>query len=115
MAQKRYINGVFLVEKTFNDGGSILKLSVPANKIDALAEQLHANATNGWTRLVIQKLREPKVNQGGKVTATHSLSVDDWQPGQPKAESPKPMSREQVQAGLREVKAAAELSNEVPF
>jgi hypothetical protein len=79
---KTYINGVFIVEKVFNDGGSILKLSVPSDKVDALAEQILANAKNGWTRLVIQKLREPKINTAGKTTATHSLSVDDWEPNQ---------------------------------
>jgi len=110
---KQYINGAFITEKTFNDGGSILKLSIPADKIDALAEQLRLASTDGWTRLVISKLREPKLNANGKITATHSLSVDDWKPtNQPK---PQPMSREAVQAGLQEVKQATETQGEVPF
>lgn len=78
--QKVFINGVFINEHVFQDGGSILKVNIPADKIDALAEQLGANASNGWTRLVIQKLRQPKLNANGKTIATHSLSVDTWKP-----------------------------------
>ena len=87
MSEKKYINGVFIVKKTLNDGGSILKLSIPADKIDALANQLREAATDGWARLVITKLREPNVSKtSGKVTSTHSLSVDTWQPGQQKSD-----------------------------
>ena len=114
MTQKTYINGVFITEKTFAGGGSILKLSIPSDKVDALAEQVLHHAKDGWTRLQIQKLREPKVNSNGKTTATHSLSVDDWTPGQPKQSAPRPASPATAQAGFSAVKAAVE-SDDVPF
>lgn len=103
MAQKTYINGVFITEKTFADGGSILKLSIPSDKVEALAEQLLHHAKDGWTRLVIQRLREPKVNPNGKTTATHSLSVDDWQPNQSRQASP-----QAARHGFQQAKAAAQ-------
>ena len=112
MAQKTYINGVFITEKTFADGGSILKLSVPSDKIDALAEQLLANSKDGWTRLVIQRLREPKVNANGKTTATHSLSVDDWQPNQPRSQA----TPQAAKQGFQQAKAAVQDSDDsIPF
>lgn len=75
-----YINGVFIREHTFKDGGAILKVNIPVDAIDKLAEQLLANADGDWTRLKIQRLREPKLSKAGKELATHSLSVDDWKP-----------------------------------
>lgn len=111
---KQYINGVFITEKTFQDGGSILKMSIPADKIDALAEQLKLAATDGWTRLVITRLREPKLSKtSGKVTSTHSLSVDQWQPGQPA--KPQPISREAAVAGVAAMRQELSQSDDVPF
>lgn len=77
---KQYINGVFIKEAQ-TKFGPILKLSIPADKINMLTEQLKAAVSDGWTKLEITKLREPKTSKtSGKVTSTHSLSVDDWKP-----------------------------------
>lgn len=90
---KQYINGIFIREHKFDGGGTILKLSIPADKIDMLASQLKAAASDGWTKLVVTRRREPSVNAAsGKVVATHNIAVDDWKPsggGQP-APAPKP-------------------------
>jgi len=81
--QTTYINGVFANEFKFNDGGTILKLSIPADKIDGLCEQLRQNVDNGWVKLKIQRMRSPKVSdKTGKTIATHSISVDNWKPKQ---------------------------------
>lgn len=82
---KTFINGVFINEQTFSDGGSKLKLSIPADKIDFVAEQLKFNERDGWCRLEITRNRNPKISEKtGKPISTHSLSVDTWMPGQPK-------------------------------
>ena len=81
--QKTYINSVFINEKTFNDGGSILKVSIPADKIDAFAAQLKAAADEGWVSLVISRTRNPVTSKTtGRVISTHSLAVDTWKPTQ---------------------------------
>ena len=105
---KTYIHGVFITEKTFNDGGSILKVNIPQDKIAALAKQLDAAAVGGWTRLVISKLREPKVNANGNTIATHSLAVDDWQPNRP-TQQPAAPRREPAEL------PTSQKSDDVPF
>ena len=97
---KTFINGVFINEREFSNGGSILKISIPEDKIDALAAQLKFNATGGWSRLVIQKNRNPTVSKTtGKVVSTHSLSVDDWKPDQTRRDQPQPApAKEQPQS-----------------
>lgn len=68
-----------------------MKLSIPADKIDFVAEQLKFNERDGWCRLEITRNRNPKISEKtGKPISTHSLSVDTWQPGQAKAPSPVP-------------------------
>lgn len=79
MADKIYINGCFINEHVFQDGGSILKLSVPADKVSEFLAALQSNATPRGINLQITKRRTPSVSQKtGKVYATHSLSVDTW-------------------------------------
>ena len=83
MSQKTYINGPLINEYTFKDGGSILKFNIAADKIDDFALQLKSAARDGWSRLVIQQNRNPVLSKKtGKVVATHSMSVDTWQPTQ---------------------------------
>ena len=80
--QKTFINGVFIREVTFNDGGSVLNVRIPADKVDAICAQLKAVADEGWVKLRISKNRQPTLNRAGKEIATHSLSVDTWKPTQ---------------------------------
>ena len=91
MPDKTFINGIFINEFEFRNGGSILKVNIPEDKVDALAEQLKFNSRDGWVRLVISKMRAPLISKKtGKVISTHSLSVDDWQPNRPVGQSPDP-------------------------
>ena len=81
MSDKIFINGVFILEHVFQDGGTILKLNIPADKIDALAGQLKANASDGWVKLVVSRNKNPVVSKStGKPISTHSMSVDTWKP-----------------------------------
>lgn len=110
MANKKFINGVFIREHVFGDGGSILKMSIRKDAINALADQLESACSGDYCNLVINRLREPsKSKSTGKVVSTHSLAVDDWQP---KARA------EQAASGFDKLKAAAnepEQSEETPF
>lgn len=82
---KTFINGVFINEIVFADGGTKLKMTIPTDKIDYLCEQLKFNERDGWCRLEINRNRNPKISEKtGKPISTHSLSVDTWVPGQPK-------------------------------
>ena len=110
--QTEYINGVFANEVTFRDGGSIIKLSIPADKLADLFAQLEYNIDDGWIRLKLSKMRENRVNASGKVIATHSLSVDTWKPnasGQRQA-TPRPQSSPSAPPANQ-----PENSNDVPF
>ena len=82
MADKQFINGIFIREVTFQSGGSVLNVSIPADKVDAVCAQLKAAADNGWVKLRISENRQPTLNRDGKTIATHSLSVDTWKPTQ---------------------------------
>lgn len=109
---KTYINSIFINEHTFSDGGSILKLSIPEERIDELASQLKTNATGGWARLVIAKNRLPTVSKKtGKVISTHNVSVDTWQPSA-KQDAPAP-SRPAPQSPA--ARASAAVPDDVPF
>jgi len=87
MAEKIYINGCFINEYTFQDGGSILKLSVPRDSVDKFCADLKANATERGLTLQITKRKNPAVSQkSGKVYATHTLSVDTYVSNKPEPE-----------------------------
>lgn len=108
--QKTYINSIFINEHTFNDGGSILKLSIPEDRIDELASQLKTNATDGWARIVIAKNRTPTVSKKtGKVISTHNASVDTWKPKQDTNTTPRPAPKSPA------AMASAAVPDDVPF
>jgi hypothetical protein len=54
--EKNYINGMIIKEKSFDNGGSQLKVSI---KVDEFIEQLKAINEKGWVNLVISKRKEP--------------------------------------------------------
>ena len=54
--EKNYINGMIIKEKSFDNGGSQLKLSI---KVEEFVEQLKAIEEKGWVNLVISKRKEP--------------------------------------------------------
>ena len=91
---KKYINGVFIREHTFNEGGSVLNVRIPADKIESLAAQLLAAVDDGWVKLRISANKNPTINRDGKVIATHSLAVDDWKPSGPSRQRQQPKASE---------------------
>lgn len=75
--KKQYINGVWANEKTFNDGGSIIKLSILPDKFIDSVKSVKPNE-DGFIKLVISKSQNPKEN------SSHYIYVDTWAPAQSK-------------------------------
>jgi hypothetical protein len=120
MAQKTYINGVFLNEIEFKDGGSLLKMSIPSDKIESVCDQLRAATKDGWCSLVISRMREPMVSvKTGRRVATHSLAVDSWQPKQgdqkPAQSSPRKYDSPIDDADVPKNTKGPEDDDDVPF
>ena len=82
--QKQYLPGVWIREKQFANGGSVLNVSVKREAIAELAKLLNeVAAESGWARLVISGRKTPDEK------STHSIYVDTWKPtGQAKAKAP---------------------------
>jgi hypothetical protein len=72
MTDKQYVNGIIIKEKTFDNGGSQLKVSI---KVDDLMEQLNKLKDDGWVNLIVARRKEP--SDGG---ITHYSYVDTWKP-----------------------------------
>ena len=70
--EKKYINGFVIKEKSFDNGGKILKVSV---KVDDFVEQLREIESKGWANLNIAKRKEPS-DKG----VTHYVYEDQWKP-----------------------------------
>jgi len=51
MTEKRYIEKSRLIEKTFDDGGSVINCGFPLDELEAIAE-------NGYVNITIAKKRE---------------------------------------------------------
>jgi hypothetical protein len=70
--QKTYINGVWIEQKKFDDGNSILKLSILP---DRFIEQLQSlqKTDKGYVRLVVSRRKEV-----GKNGETHSIYHDTY-------------------------------------
>lgn len=71
--KKTYINGVWAREKTFNDGGSIIKLSISSAKFLESIKNIKPDE-KGFIKLVISKKKTPDD------TSSHSIYIDDWKP-----------------------------------
>lgn len=56
MADKTYINGLFIKTHTFNDGGEIIKLAV---KVEALVAELNQYQQDGWVNIDLCRRKEP--------------------------------------------------------
>tara|TARA_R110002020_G_scaffold285043_1_gene500597 strand:+ start:43 stop:336 length:294 start_codon:yes stop_codon:yes gene_type:complete len=70
--EKNYINGIIIKEKTFDNGGSQLKISV---KVSEFIEQLKAIEENDWANLIVSKRKEAS-DKG----VTHYTFEDTWKP-----------------------------------
>ena len=72
MADKQYVNGMILKEKTFENGGTQLKVSL---KVDDFVQQIKDLADDGWVNLIITRRKEPS-----DTGVTHYSYVDTWKP-----------------------------------
>jgi hypothetical protein len=85
---KVYINGVFIREKKFSDGGAIMNLDI---NVEELVAALYSHADQrGFAHFVIGKRREE-----GKGGITHYMHVSTYvpktqPPAQPPASQPAP-------------------------
>ena len=70
--EKNYINGMIIKEKSFDNGGSQLKLSI---KVEEFIEQLETIEEKGWANLVVSRRKEPS-DKG----VTHYAFEDPWKP-----------------------------------
>jgi len=114
---KTYINGVFITEFTFPNGGTALKLSFPLDKVDAMAQAIKDNAKDGWTRLAISKTLNPMLSKKtGKVISTHSLYVDTYNPEQQESGGyVQPSEAPAKFAAMKQVVETEKQNDDVPF
>ena len=54
--EKKYVNGMLFKEKTFDNGGTLLRLSV---KVSDFIEELRKMQDNGWVNIIIARRKEP--------------------------------------------------------
>ena len=72
MAETKYINGILIKERTFDNGGSQMKISI---KTEDFINELKEVDDNGWCNLIMNRRQEPS-DKG----VTHYLKVDTWKP-----------------------------------
>ena len=72
MAETKYINGILIKERTFDNGGSQMKISI---KTEDFINELKEVDENGWCNLIMNRRQEPS-DKG----VTHYLKVDTWKP-----------------------------------
>ena len=72
MTEKKYVNGLIIKERTFDNGGTQLKASIA---VKDLVEQLKQEDDNGWVNIVITRRKEPS-DKG----VTHYAYIDPWKP-----------------------------------
>lgn len=72
VAEKVFINGVSIKEKSFDNGDSILKVSLKDEGVDQLKELLNKD---GWVNIDIKKRREV-----GAKGQTHYMQLNTYQP-----------------------------------
>jgi hypothetical protein len=94
MEEKKYVNGIVIKEKTFDNGGTQMKVSI---KVEDFINELKAVEDNGWANLIINRRKE--MSDKG---ITHYVYVDTWKPS-PKKESG------------RMVEVASNSSDDLPF
>ena len=68
--EKKYVNGMIFKEKTFDNGGTLLRLSV---KVSDFIEELRTMQDNGWANIIIARRKEPS-----DTGITHYAYQDEW-------------------------------------
>ena len=77
--EKKYVNGIVIKEKTFDNGGSQLKMSV---KVEDFINELKAVEDKGWANLIVSRRKE-----ASDTGITHYVKVDTWKPDPNKTSS----------------------------
>jgi|TARA_B110000967_G_C18744618_1_gene489557 hypothetical protein len=72
MSVKEYVNGMIIKEKTFDNGGSQLKLSI---KTEDFVKQVKELDDDGWVNLIVTRRKEQS-----DTGVTHYAYVDPWKP-----------------------------------
>ena len=72
MTVKQYVNGMIIKEKTFDNGGSQLKVSI---KVEELTKQLKDLDDDGWVNVIVTRRKAPS-----DAGVTHYAYVDPWKP-----------------------------------
>ena len=80
MTETKYINGILIKERTFENGGSQMKISI---KTEDFINELKEVDENGWCNLILNRRKEPS-DKG----VTHYLKVDTWKPDPNKSTTP---------------------------
>jgi len=79
MPEKQYVNGIFIKEKTFPDGGSLLNISISKAAIKEFAENLDEK---GYAKITIAKRKE-----ADKYGNTHYGYYNSYEPKQTQPET----------------------------
>ena len=73
--EKKYINGIIIKEKVFDNGGKQLKVSVAISDLISQLSDIKDRSDSDWANLIIARRREPS-DKG----VTHYVYQDTWQP-----------------------------------
>ncbi len=105
--QKIYVDEIWIDEKTFDDGGSFLKLGIKVDEFIVFLQK-HKNE-KGRVNLIVSKKRS-QVEEG---KSTHYSYLDTWQP---KGQSPAPaQTTKTVKAIAKPVKSAPPVDDDEPM
>ena len=83
MSEKIYVGSA--KEKTFNDGGSVIEVSLT---LDGMADYFKAYGFTANSGKKIIKLKISKRRSVGQYGETHTVEVDTWKPDANRAQSP---------------------------
>ena len=72
MADKKYLNGIIIKEKEFDNGGKQLQIKI---KVSEFIDELRSVEENDWANLIINRRKQPS-DKG----VTHYMVVDTWRP-----------------------------------
>jgi len=99
--QKQFINGTWIREKQFANGGNILTLSVLP---DRFIESIKAVKPDeiGFVRLIVSKRLNPDEK------SSHTMYVDDWKPNGGSNTAPASKTAAPKKSTAKKVEAASE-------
>lgn len=73
--EKKYINGIIIKEKVFDNGGKQLKVSIAISELIKQLSDIKDKSDSDWANLIVARRREPS-DKG----VTHYAYQDTWQP-----------------------------------